>query len=325
MALNKLCGCLPARVALALLCSTGVMVLYMVRINLSVAIVAMVHVPSTKNITRDKLCIRDDVGLSSLNMTHRTSNGTFEFVSAEIQEEQIPKKIIMTATEKGSVLGALFYGYVTTAIIGGRMAEVYGTKRVFGVSMLLGGLLTLLTPLAAQTHYAFFTTVRILIGVAQGVIYPSMHSLMASWIPPLERPRFMSFVYVANCLGVVITMPLCGVIIEAYGWPWVFYGAGIVSLVWVALWAVLMHDTPQQHPRISQAEYKYITDALSKERSAGIKPKTIPWTEMLRCRGLWAITICHTGNMYGWNLLNTQLPSYMDGVLGLSIKKSSIL
>ncbi|CAL4146348.1 unnamed protein product, partial [Meganyctiphanes norvegica] len=318
-------GCLPARVALALLCASGVMVLYMVRINLSVAIVAMVHVPSSNNVTRDKLCIQDDEKRTPLYMTKGASNASIEFVPLESQNKQINNKIIMTAMEKGSVLGSFFYGYVTTAIIGGRMAEVYGTKRVFGVSMLLGGMLTMLTPLAAKTHYALFTAVRILIGIFQGVIYPSMHCLMSRWIPPLERPRFMSFVYVANCLGIVITLPLCGVIIEAVGWPWVFYISGIVSLVWVVMWALLMHDTPQQHPHISQDELKYISAALSEESKAGTKPTSVPWLEIFRTRALWATTICHTGNMYGWNLLNTQLPSYMDGVLGLSIKKNAVM
>ncbi|CAL4115771.1 unnamed protein product, partial [Meganyctiphanes norvegica] len=104
-----------------------------------------------------------------------------------------------------------------------------------------------------------------------GVFYPALHCLISCWIPPLERPRFMSFVYLSNCLGIVITMPLCGVIIDAFGWPWVFYGSGILSLVWVIIWALLMHDTPQQHPRISPAELKYITEAISHESNAGEK------------------------------------------------------
>ncbi|CAL4085675.1 unnamed protein product [Meganyctiphanes norvegica] len=325
MILNKLCSCLPARVALALICSTGVIVLYMMRINLSVAIVAMVHVPTTKNVTKEKLCVPNNEELHSIHDIPGPLNGSFELLSSEIQEDKVSDLIIMTSTEKGSVLGALFYGYVTTAIFGGRMAEKYGTKRVVFISMLAGGILTLLTPVAANTHYAFFTTVRILIGIAQGVFYPALHCLISCWIPPLERPRFMSFVYLSNCLGIVITMPLCGVIIDAFGWPWVFYGSGILSLVWVIIWALLMHDTPQQHPRISPSELNYITDAISHESNAGEKPSSVPWLEIMKCRGFWAIAICHTGNAYGWNLLNTQLPSFMDGVLGLSIKKNAVM
>ncbi|CAL4111847.1 unnamed protein product [Meganyctiphanes norvegica] len=325
MAPTTLCGCLPARVALALLCSSGVIALYLVRINLSVAIVAMVHVPSTKNVTRDKLCINNREELSSIDMVQGPSNSSYEIMSSGLQEEQIPDKIIMTSMEKGSILGAFFYGYFTTGIIGGRMAELYGTKRVYGISMLMGAILTFLTPLAAKTHYAFFTTVRILMGMLQGVVYPAMHSLISRWIPPLERPRFISFVYVSNCLGVVITLPLCGVIIEAVGWEWAFYVPGIVSVVWVVMWALLMHDTPQQHPRISQAELKYITDKLTQQSGGGTKPTSIPWKKILSCKGLWAIAIAHAGNMYGFNLLNTQLPSFMDGVLGLSIKKNALL
>ncbi|CAL4152694.1 unnamed protein product [Meganyctiphanes norvegica] len=116
MAPTTLCGCLPARVALAFLCSSGVIALYLVRINLSVAIVAMVHVPSTKNVTRDKLCINNREELSSMDMIQGASNSTYEIMSSELQEEQIPDKIIMTSMEKGSILGAFFYGYFTTGV-----------------------------------------------------------------------------------------------------------------------------------------------------------------------------------------------------------------
>ncbi|CAL4162241.1 unnamed protein product [Meganyctiphanes norvegica] len=324
MAPTNLCGCLPARVALALLCSSGVIALYMVRVNLSVAIVAMVHVPSTKNVTRDKLCINNREELPSMDMIQGASNSSFEIMSSGLQEGQIPEKIIMTSTEKGSILGAFFYGYVTTGIIGGRMAELYGTKQVFGISMLMGAILTFLTPLAAKTHYAFFTAVRILMGMFQGVLFPAMHSLISRWIPPLERPRFISFVYISNCVGVVITLPLCGVIIDAVGWEWAFYAPGIVSVMWVVMWALLMYDTPQQHPRISQAELMYITDKLTQQSGRGTKPARIPWKKIMSCKGLWAMAIAHAGNMYGLNLLSTQLPSFMDGVLGLSIKKNAI-
>ena len=47
----------------------------------------------------------------------------------------------------------------------GILAEKYGAKWIFGCGLLIAGILTLLTPLAARTHVGLLIAVRILIGV----------------------------------------------------------------------------------------------------------------------------------------------------------------
>jgi len=58
---------------------------------------------------------------------------------------------------KGLVLSAFSYGYVTTQILGGRMTELYGIKRVYGLCMMLCGILTAISPPVAKLGgvYAF--------------------------------------------------------------------------------------------------------------------------------------------------------------------------
>ncbi|KAK7074981.1 hypothetical protein SK128_016766 [Halocaridina rubra] len=215
----------------------------------------------------------------------------------------------------------LFYAF---QIPGGRLAEMYGTKIVFGGSILMSGILTLFTPLAAKSNYLVLTVVRVFIGIAQGVVYPSMHVLVARWIPPLERPRFISITYMANCLGTILTLPLCGVIIDSIGWPAVFYISGGVSLIWVIFWAFLMHDSPRDHPRISEKEKKFILNAIG-EGTTQQKPNKTPWCEVLTSLPLWAINMAHVGGMFGFTLLLTHLPSYMKSILGFSIRNNGIL
>ena len=36
------------------------------------------------------------------------------------------------------------------------------------------------------------------------------------------------------------------------GWPAPFYVVGVAGLVWTALWFLLVHPTPEEHPRITQ-------------------------------------------------------------------------
>lgn len=330
------CGAVPARVALALLTSAGVVVLYILRINLSVAIVAMVkpvHSRGAFNATRGavpKAYCSSFTGASNMNATAYEDYeefGNLAFNATEQDDWDVSEdsdKLALTSTQKGMVLGAFFYGYFATNIPGGRLAEEYGTKRVFGGSILISALLTLLIPVAARVHYILFILLRVAIGLVNGVVYPAMNVMVARWIPPLERPRFMSFTYMSNSLGTILTLPLCAVIADTMGWPAVFYITGGASLVWVAAWFLLMHDNPEDHPRISPEEKKYILEAIRAEQSQA-KPTQTPWCAILSSLPLWAITVAHTGCMFGFNLLLTQLPSYMDSILGFSITSTGLL
>ena len=49
-------------------------------------------------------------------------------------------------------MAAFSYGYVTTQLIGGRLAEVYGVKLVYGVSLVGTALLSLLSPVVAREN-----------------------------------------------------------------------------------------------------------------------------------------------------------------------------
>ena len=65
----------------------------------------------------------------------------------------------------GWVLGAFFYGYLITQIPGGWLAERYGGKMVFGIGIIGTSVLTLFTPLAAETSVWLLVVLRVTEGV----------------------------------------------------------------------------------------------------------------------------------------------------------------
>jgi MFS family permease len=54
-------------------------------------------------------------------------------------------------------------------------------------------LLSLLIPVAAKTGAGYVISIRILQGLSQGVIFPSMHAMWSKWSPPFERSRLTTF------------------------------------------------------------------------------------------------------------------------------------
>lgn len=59
------------------------------------------------------------------------------------------------------------------------------------------------------------------------------------------------------------------------------------------MWWALAHDTPQQHPRITGAELKYIELNVGKEIKAGHGMR-VPWLRIFGSLPVWSIGK-HTG------------------------------
>ena len=84
-----------------------------------------------------------------------------------------PVSFILT----GWVLAAFFYGYLLTQIPGGWLAQRLGGKWVFGVGVVVTSILTLFTPLAADTSVWLLVALRVLEGlfeVSSVVLFPQL-------------------------------------------------------------------------------------------------------------------------------------------------------
>ncbi|KAK3096146.1 hypothetical protein FSP39_023717 [Pinctada imbricata] len=100
---------------------------------------------------------------------------------------------------------------------------------------------------------------------SEGVVYPAQQSLFAKWNPPMERSRLASLGYAGAHIGYVIAFPIAALLCEygfEGGWPSVFYVCGIVGTCWFLLWMYFVYDSPHHHPRISEAERKFLRAQL---------------------------------------------------------------
>ncbi|KAH6937103.1 hypothetical protein HPB50_025564 [Hyalomma asiaticum] len=268
------------RHVLALMGFLGFVNVYALRVNLSVALVAMVnHTAILANSTPSS---GEECKAEPANSTkEKLQDGTF----------------IWNEYEQGIILGAFFYGYVVTQIPGGRLAERVGAKWLYGVGVLVTALLTLLTPVAASWSIYAFVTLRVMMGLGEGVTFPAMHAMIARWLPKDERSLLSTIIYSGGQIGTVVAMPVSGLLCDSTflgGWPAAFYVFGLAGVVWFVFWALLAYNSPQEHPRISDEERIYIETNQGEEQTreqwgsavrlcamAGRKTKQISLSEKL--------------------------------------------
>lgn len=154
-----------------------------------------------------------------------------------------------------------------TQVLGGWASKTYGGKPVLGCGVFFWSLATALTPIAARTSLPVLIAVRIGMGVAEGISLPTMHQLTACWVPPHERSRFVAFVTSGQYVGTVGAM-LCSPMV-AESWPSIFYLFASIGFAWCLVWYLLASSTPEQHPRISAAELRYIQSAINATTTLG--------------------------------------------------------
>ncbi|CAG8785127.1 46545_t:CDS:2 [Gigaspora margarita] len=173
-----------------------------------------------------------------------------------------------TSTIQGVILSSFFFGYLTTQVLGGVLADKYGGKWVLGTAAALWSLFTFLTPISAKVGLEYLILCRVLLGVSEGASFPSLNSVIAAWFPTEEISKAVSAILSSSYLGVVIAWPISTWLGSGpFGWPSIFWTFGLIGLVWSILWQIYAKSSPNEYLGISQEELDFILKSKQKNRS----------------------------------------------------------
>lgn len=312
---NVLGSLVPARYILAVMGSIAMAIIYGLKVNLSVAMVAMLN--------------HTAIGQLGEHHADTSSNATASAPQDEVCQGSGGPEMLedgpFTWSEplQGTILSCYFWGYFFSQLPGARIAELFSAKWVMLFSVAINIVCTLLTPVMARAHYVAIIAMRIGEGIGGGVTFPAMHVMLAAWAPPNERSIMSAIVYAGTALGSVISMLMAGQLAGNLGWESVFYVMGGLSCAWVILWLWLIQDTPSKQALISLEERELITSQLGTGKETEEKKPPIPWKAVLTSGPFLAILIAHTCSNWGWYMLLIELPFYMKQVLKFNIKENA--
>lgn len=303
------------RYTVAVLGCLGILVEYCQRVNLSIAIVAMAGSSGTNGSHTLDVCPD----------SHNSSSGA-PTQQPLLQPLRASEFAHWDSRTQGLLLSSFFWGYAATNVAGGRGAEYLGGKMVFGSGIVTSSFLSLISPICARANVQLFMAVRVLQGLVQGVTFPSINAMLATWVLPAERSKFSTIVYSGFQIGTVVGLVASGWLCSSTflgGWPSAFYVFGACGLVWGLAWCCFVYERPEEHPGLSDADLRMLR--LHQESVKGKEILPIPWLSIATSLPFWAIMATSLGNDYGFYTLLTELPTYLHDIQHFDLDKNGML
>ncbi|RXG53791.1 putative inorganic phosphate cotransporter [Armadillidium vulgare] len=303
---------------------------YAMRVNLSVAIVAMVNssaIPQ-RNSTSDDVC-------------PLPTNGSITPVKVELSGVQIcheEGKFDWDESVQGIILGSFFWGYIVTNPIGGRLGDIFGGKKVFFFGVLFTSLLTLLIPLASYISPYALTALRVCIGLAEHLAL-RFHDIVIQFELKQSNKSKTHFIIIQfiTSLAPPTLQPRSNVSFNEFNDgkmdsstrtksnKFLYFcrmAQGKSEHRFKTAFSIDIHESPSTHPRISPEEKLYINSSL-RTNKAYFKKMPLPFKEIITSVPFWAILAAHVCQNWGYYFLLTELPTYMKNILHFDIKAVS--
>ncbi|KAJ6831129.1 putative anion transporter 7 [Iris pallida] len=232
-------------------------------------------------------------------------------------------------SSKGLILSTFYWGYVVSQIPGGWAAQKIGGRRVLLLSFAFWSLTCALISLDPNRIY-LLVIARLLVGVAQGFIFPSIHTVLAQWVPPHERSRSVSLTTSGMYLGAACGMLLLPSLVKLRGPQSVFLVEAALGGMWSILWLKFASDPPRSdHPKATAAGFGETTLPITKSREktkvqtggSSLRSGKIPWKRIIFRLPVWAIVVNNFTFHYALYVLMNWLPTYFELGLNLSLQE----
>jgi ACS family glucarate transporter-like MFS transporter len=167
----------------------------------------------------------------------------------------------LDALRMGYLFSGFSWAYVIAQIPAGWLLDRFGTKRVYGISILLWSVLAAAAGFAGYLKLSLvfiaIFALRFLSGLAQSPVFPGNGRIVAAWFPSTERGMASAIFNSSQYFAVVLFAPLMGWLAHASGWKACFWLLGGIGGVLTFVWWKVICDV-KQSPRVNEAEVTWI-------------------------------------------------------------------
>ena len=256
-------------------------------------------------------------------------------VALAIAGTAMERDLALDPVKLGWLLSGFSWAYVAGQLPSGGLLDRFGSKRVYGASIVLWSACALLVGftghLAAAWAFSAIFFLRLLSGLAQSPVFPGNGRIVAAWFPTAERGGASAIFNASQYFALVAFAPLFGWLTHSYGWRSCFWFMGAFGFALALAWRKTVY-TVKEHPLISQAEIETIERGgglVNVDRVAGAAARGagLTWAgvgELLRQRmlvGIYLGQFCITTLTY---FFITWFPIYLVQARHMSVLKGGL-
>src|SRR5580765_6639060 len=198
--------------------------------------------------------------------------------------------------EVGLVQTSVYLSATWSALVGGRLADRVGERRVLIVSGLITGAGAIAAAFAGP-FWAFLVAAFIL-GLGTGVQNPAGSAAVMRWFPPRRRGFAMGIRQTGVPVGGVLAATAWPWVATQYGWRTSYILAGVMACLGTALIAVSYWDP---------------------ERESGAGAATRSMRDLMTDRRLWLLSLTYNGQIVAQYSVTVYLVLFFHEALGLSL------
>lgn len=209
----------------------------------------------------------------------------------------------------GLLFTGFLYAYALAHFVWGPIVDRIGPRRVALIAIVWWGLMMICLGLVAS--FGMTLAFRILLGAAEGALWPVSIRLTASWFYGRERARAQSAYVIGQLLGPALGGITIASLLTSIGWRGAFIAIGIGSLVILTpAFLFLVRDEPMDH-----------VESRAGHESLGSRPDTTPLERTVHNEGgmrtllgrwqFWLVVVAWVVNGTMFHGLGSWLPSYL--------------
>ena len=135
----------------------------------------------------------------------------------------------------GMIFSAFAWAYALGQIPGGWLLDKFGARRVYGCSLLLWSLFTMMQGtvgwigLVGSTAAIALFGMRFMLGLVESPAFPANNRIVSCWFPTSERGTASALFNSAQYMAVVVFAPLMAWLTHSWGWEHVFIWMGALG------------------------------------------------------------------------------------------------
>ncbi|QRX82470.1 MFS transporter [Glaciimonas sp. PAMC28666] len=209
----------------------------------------------------------------------------------------------------GLLFSAFAWTYAIALIPGGVVVDKFGSRVVYGVSLILWSIATFMQ--GSARSFASLLGLRLVIGTCEAPAFPANARAVTMWFPQNERGMATGIYVMGQYLGTALFSALLLWMTTVFGWHAVFYVSGAVGVVFGLIWFALYRD-PAQSKLVNEEELRLISDGGGLATSAdAVKFKWSHALQLLRYRQIWALCIGKFASSSALYFFLTWFPTYL--------------